>query len=543
MATLLFADFKYCLSIVAFWPKLRSKWIPDKSIAEVMLISFPTKVKDINTTQVNKYMRQLIECSNTITSVIDRLMVMTVLCNTHHLMSASHKSIKEYFYYFSDPRSSKPPPKDQHINWKQIYHFTDITSSVVAKDILQHSNNYNISEVTVKKRHREIVSPVTLQFTPTPKKRVPSNTSSNLKQYQCLIAKPTSEEHERAKSQVCSFWESQEMKRLFGSKWGSADITLIKMVDIIDDALGDPTTMSRTVTHATNNPMTPNQRLLITKQLYVLRCSYVKALEMMETEMNWNEVLTKTIVLLEVMGLSHYTNPRSIARLHRYFRVDHLLPHPNKSVVSGKRLSPKIFRSYPHAKNAIAQWCSLNLSSLSAESLATHINLVIIPQLYDLHVNESKISHTQYQTKTSFLKQLNLDTVSISTAWRWMRFLGFKYKEQRKCYYSDKHEDVENVQARKVFIETYLRFELRAHNWVQISDRGAKRLEKEFNLLSAYYPYKQEDGQSFREYHIDTHPCLLQYVKAKDMGGDLSVRRNQNERPIILLGQDESVFK
>lgn len=46
-----------------------------------------------------------------------------------------------------------------------------------------------------------------------------------------------------------------------------------------------------------------------------------------------------------------------------------------------------------------------------------------------------------------------------------------------------------------------------------------------------------------REYHIDTHPVLMQYVRNTKMRGDLSVRKSDTDQPIIIIGQEERVIK
>ena len=47
-----------------------------------------------------------------------------------------------------------------------------------------------------------------------------------------------------------------------------------------------------------------------------------------------------------------------------------------------------------------------------------------------------------------------------------------------------------------------------------------------------------------REYHLDTHKAFYDYVTAnnKQFGGDLSIRLCVGERPVMLVGQDESTF-
>ena len=57
--------------------------------------------------------------------------------------------------------------------------------------------------------------------------------------------------------------------------------------------------------------------------------------------------------------------------------------------------------------------------------------------------------------------------------------------------------------------------------------------------------HRHIDQTNMREYHVDTHPILLKYINGntnKKYGGNLSVRRNLNENPLIIIGQDESTF-
>ena len=44
-------------------------------------------------------------------------------------------------------------------------------------------------------------------------------------------------------------------------------------------------------------------------------------------------------------------------------------------------------------------------------------------------------------------------------------------------------------------------------------------------------------SKKMREYHIDSHPSFC------EMTPQLSIRRNPNNRPLLMIGQDECVFK
>ena len=61
------------------------------------------------------------------------------------------------------------------------------------------------------------------------------------------------------------------------------------------------------------------------------------------------------------------------------------------------------------------------------------------------------------------------------------------------------------------------------------------------NLPHAYHKFTNK-GKAFCEYHVDYHKDLWEYVREKEMGGDLSVSRNKKKQPVILIGQDECSF-
>ena len=92
---------------------------------------------------------------------------------------------------------------------------------------------------------------------------------------------------------------------------------------------------------------------------------------------------------------------------------------------------------------------------------------------------------------------------------------------------------------------TYFKHKINSYLWVKISADEAVKLEnnKEVELPKCYHSYVNEDGEQMREYHVDVHPYLQRYISNTKMGGDLSVKHSPNVRPVIIIGQDESVIK
>ena len=102
----------------------------------------------------------------------------------------------------------------------------------------------------------------------------------------------------------------------------------------------------------------------------------------------------------------------------------------------------------------------------------------------------------------------------MNTIWRWLRYYGFTYDVNKRSYYTDGHERDDVVKDRdKIFLGEYFGYELRAHCWVQISESTAIALEKEHKNFPRNVSYKYlVEGRHYREYHIDSHKSLDEYV-------------------------------
>ena len=71
-------------------------------------------------------------------------------------------------------------------------------------------------------------------------------------------------------------------------------------------------------------------------------------------------------------------------------------------------------------------------------------------------------------------------------------------------------------------------------------------MEKDFSEFNRNigYEYKcKESGLIFYEFHIDDHESFHEKFDEMSFGGNLSVRKNEKDRPIIMIGQDEYIYK
>ena len=57
------------------------------------------------------------------------------------------------------------------------------------------------------------------------------------------------------------------------------------------------------------------------------------------------------------------------------------------------------------------------------------------------------------------------------------------------------------------------------------------------------YQYNDQNNKPFIEFHIDNHPSLSTLAEIHPFGGNLSVCKPSNSKPLIILGQDEAIYK
>ena len=53
----------------------------------------------------------------------------------------------------------------------------------------------------------------------------------------------------------------------------------------------------------------------------------------------------------------------------------------------------------------------------------------------------------------------------------------------------------------------------------------------------------QRDGENFEEFHVDDSDAFLSARAKFEMGGNLSVRFPAGAKPLLIMGQDESIYK
>ncbi|KAI2508963.1 hypothetical protein MHU86_5458 [Fragilaria crotonensis] len=150
------------------------------------------------------------------------------------------------------------------------------------------------------------------------------------------------------------------------------------------------------------------------------------------------------------------------------------------------------------------------------------------------------------EEKLNLFQEYGLSCLCRKTTYQWMLKLGFRYETRRKGYYVDGHERKATVQYRWDFCDRYLSLERRMFRWIQVSLEEAEKLQAlgEVTKGSGYKYTDELTGKAMVEYHVDTCRGFMDCMNEQTIfGGNLSVRMNPDERPVISFGQDECIVK
>ena len=148
-----------------------------------------------------------------------------------------------------------------------------------------------------------------------------------------------------------------------------------------------------------------------------------------------------------------------------------------------------------------------------------------------------------------------IDTPARSTIWEWLVRCGFTYTKRKKRYFVDTHESAANRKYRKEQTARYLRRERRMHRWYQLPLNEVNTLISEGLLVPGKgYNYETINGEKMVEFHVDDIPeinvidnktenKLRTKIEEECLyGGNLSVRKEPEEKPLLAFGHDECIF-
>ena len=267
-----------------------------------------------------------------------------------------------------------------------------------------------------------------------------------------------------------------------------------------------------------------------------LREAYLFALQNMNDD-TWEDCCRHAINKMTKRGFSFVNNYRSVGNWNIQFRERYFFPHPNIRVELQREYSPRLLDSFSEAEFVINQWASANMKNLTIERLAQYIRSnQFIEDLHKQHVTEARENNLTFMSINQMRNILSVENFSLYAAWRFIKYLHFSYSDRRKTYYSDKHEAEENVSARKAFIPKYFENEKRVMLWVRLTNEEVEVLEND-PVTPLLPDVGHRIGDTHKEFHIDCHPSFLPRERF------LAARIKPDARELIILGQDESVYK
>ena len=167
----------------------------------------------------------------------------------------------------------------------------------------------------------------------------------------------------------------------------------------------------------------------------------------------------------------------------------------------------------------------VKIRSLSGEAVRTEITTSIAPKCYDSLIVEAGDDALLMPTFKEMMYNLDLATIDISTVWRWMIVLGYQYDKNKNAtiQMDTKYMVVDDRNGR--FLPEYFCLEKCAHRWTQLSEGEAINVETtaEYFPKDFFYLYVNEKNEKTREYYVDTHHSLVEYISTttSQFGGNL----------------------
>jgi hypothetical protein len=178
-------------------------------------------------------------------------------------------------------------------------------------------------------------------------------------------------------------------------------------------------------------------------------------------------------------GVAHVKNKETVSRWHLAFRYNNEA-FPNPHIIGTKTSLPPLLDQNPELKGCIVEYAKQNLNDLSAKIIYLYLqHEVALPAL--LKERRTELANPRL-TMAQLLEENQLTKLSMTTVFRWMGHLGFKYETRRKTSYVVGHKKPETKKYRKTMVSKYLKSELHMHQWIQLHLVELKALKVELEI-------------------------------------------------------------
>ena len=347
-----------------------------------------------------------------------------------------------------------------------------------------------------------------------------------------------------------SYWQSSEAKKLFHPKGNevSALDAVNNQIELLLKASDSPNGIFDVIdsggrtTEEIIEEISDYQRWVLQQKICFITLALTVAKNKMEVVKNWDMCCEEALQQGNMIGLRSTKNSRTIRNWYQDFRKERKV---KVNLLPGKHNLPPFLQQNQDITIALKEFGREHLHELSVELFLVHIHNVILPKLVKETTNADPTDEKYKSDVLELLGRYGLSSVSVSTACRWMKCLGFKFQVRKKCYYVDGHEKPATVEYRKQFIQRYLTYEWLAHRWIQLTKQESIECEnKGLVPRNSGYHYSSDTGIDMVEYHVDScSEFQVRMNEETEFGGQLSVRKEEHERPLLMFGHDEAIFK
>jgi hypothetical protein len=168
----------------------------------------------------------------------------------------------------------------------------------------------------------------------------------------------------------------------------------------------------------------------------------VIALELMN-KITWRECCTKALALFQQSGFKTISNSQTVMKWNRHFRIyNTLMPC---RLIETKEYQPKLFAVYPEAKIDINIYFSKNLEKINVDGFRSYVLDVIFPKIIADANNNSTDNSAEPLEIADLLTSINLKSLGLATAYKYLRYLGYKFDDTKKSYYNDGPSDLNRL--------------------------------------------------------------------------------------------------
>ena len=348
-----------------------------------------------------------------------------------------------------------------------------------------------------------------------------------------------------------SYWDSAEAKKLFGTleTEGSARISVLNQIHLLSKSLDSHDGYLTVIAQSDvlDDGEVSNYHIWqIRNKITLLIIALTTALSEMDKIQNWDRCCALAVAKAQqTPGARTITSSRTVAFYYREFRANGR-KFLNIWIRTDSALSlPPFLCDNPDICQKVKAYMREKLASLSIELVFDYFHDIILPKLVKERYKIDKKSKLYEEKEQMLLAEYGLKKLSLITVYRYMIILGMRYKTRRKGYYVNGHERPATIIYRNKFVKRYLQREQDMFRWIQISKKESIEFEtKGYIPIDSGYKFINDEGIKMVEYHVDSHEKFQERMNEEtSYGGQLSVRKSKDSRPLITFGHDECIFK